>query len=149
MQLQYYPNEVGLSENGNDEFLSQPGYLSELTLPDGKSLLYKYDYHRNLTKIIYDDGTSRQYHYDNDEVYPTRLSGITNRLGVRYIPGCSTCPEPDMRYTNNDNFQVSAEVRNDGTQTRYTYDAEGRVTDRNGLKSLRQQFVYKGNTVSP
>ena len=221
MQFEFYPNETGLVEYGKGEFSSQPGHLSKLTMPDGKAILYKYDSHRNLSKVIYEDETSRQYHYEN-EVYPTRLTGITNRLGIRYVswayddhgravssshingvesveidvrpaddeggigttyltnsegltstytwqvysnsnqmlllssegPGCSTCPKPNMRYSYNENFQIISEISNDGTQSRYSYDAEGRLTDiiaidRNGTETHRQQIAYTENSFTP
>lgn len=64
-------------------FSSVEGYLASVTLPDGSEIGYDYDGKRNLTRVRLPDGTSRQYHYE-DDIWPNRLTGLTDRTGVRY-----------------------------------------------------------------
>ena len=60
-----------------------PGQLDSLTLPDGSQIHYDYDNRRNLTRARFSDGTSREYHYE-DQIYPNHLTGLTDRTGVRF-----------------------------------------------------------------
>ena len=59
------------------------GQLASLTLPDGELIEYRYDQRSNLTRTAYPDGTHREYHYE-DETYPSHLTGLTDRTGVRF-----------------------------------------------------------------
>ena len=64
-------------------FSKMPGQLDSLTLPDGSQIHYDYDNRRNLTRARFSDGTSREYHYE-DQIYPNHLTGLTDRTGVRF-----------------------------------------------------------------
>ena len=59
------------------------GHLESVTLPDGGVIHYQYDTDHNLSKVIYPDGTSRIYHYENVG-FPNHLTGITDRTGKRF-----------------------------------------------------------------
>ena len=63
---------------------AQPGTLSAVTLPDGRSLGYDYDERGNLTRVRFPDGTAREYHYEAAKSgWPNHLTGLTERTGVR------------------------------------------------------------------
>lgn len=64
-------------------FTSVDGYLASVTLPDGSEIGYDYDSKRNLTRVRFPDGTSREYHYENEN-WPNHQTGLTDRTGVRF-----------------------------------------------------------------
>ena len=64
-------------------FGEAPGHLAGLTLPDGRTINYDFDERHNLTRVRFSDGTSREYHYEN-ETYRSHLTGLTDQLGVRF-----------------------------------------------------------------
>ncbi len=59
------------------------GHLKSITLPNGKVITYHYDTDHNLARVLYPDGTSRVYHYE-DVAFPNYLTGITDRTGKRF-----------------------------------------------------------------
>lgn len=83
LKFEYYESQAGLTDYSSDRFKEIPGYLKRIILPDSSKVEYDYDDNRNLTRVRFDDGTSTEYHYE-DEVYPNHLTGITDRLGNRY-----------------------------------------------------------------
>ncbi len=84
MLFDYTPGrDSGLNGYTENRFGSVPGHLEALTLPDGSVIGYDYDNKKNLTRVRFPDGTSREYHYEN-EAYTSHLTGITDRTGVRY-----------------------------------------------------------------
>ncbi|MDG6347180.1 RHS repeat-associated core domain-containing protein [Luteimonas sp. 8-5] len=62
--------------------------LASVAFPDGAIVSYDYDANRNLTRVHYPDGTSRQYLYAEPELVPSGgkhlLSGIIDESGQRY-----------------------------------------------------------------
>jgi len=72
--------------------------LEELTDPSGATIGYKYDdaydlvsqsvlssnaVPDNISSVVYQDGTSRHYHYDNPQ-FPMYVTGISDETGQRY-----------------------------------------------------------------
>ncbi|MDQ2702091.1 MAG: hypothetical protein M3Y70_04600 [Pseudomonadota bacterium] len=62
--------------------------LASVVFPDGATVSYDYDTDRNLIRVQYPDGTSRQYLYAESELVPSGgkhlLSGIIDESGQRY-----------------------------------------------------------------
>ena len=87
LRFAYWPGAPGntraLGGFEAQDFGAAAGQLSTLTLPDGTEVHYEYDDRSNLTRVRYPGGTHRQYHYEN-EGYPSHLTGLTDRTGVRY-----------------------------------------------------------------
>ena len=83
MLFDYTPDEDYLPEFKEGQFREMAGHLRQITLPDGKRIGYDYDGNFNLTRVRFDDGSSKQYHYENPD-YPNHLTGITDRLGNRF-----------------------------------------------------------------
>lgn len=83
LKFEYNDGEIGLSEYESVRFKAPPGHLKRLTLPDGSTIEYDYDNNLNLSRTRYSDGSSREFHYE-DEAYPNHLTGISDRLGNRY-----------------------------------------------------------------
>ena len=86
LRFAYWPGAPGseraLGGYDEQEFGPAAGQLSALTLPDGSVIGYDYDERSNLTRVRFPDGTARRYHYE-DEGYPSHLTGLTERTGVR------------------------------------------------------------------
>jgi len=87
LRLAYWPGVPGgdraLGGYKAQDFGAASGQLASLTLPDGEVIEYAYDQRSNLTRTAYPDGTHREYHYE-DETYPSHLTGLTDRTGVRF-----------------------------------------------------------------
>jgi len=84
MVFSYTPwPESGLNTYTESRFANVPGHLEKVTLPDGSIIHYDFDTKVNLSKVRFPDGSSREYHYEN-EVYPNNLTGLTDRLGIRF-----------------------------------------------------------------
>lgn len=66
-----------------NRYSTAEGYLESVTLPDGSVIGYDYDNKRNLTRVRYPDGTSREYHYEIG-TWPNHLTGVIDRTGVRF-----------------------------------------------------------------
>ncbi|MEN5060697.1 RHS repeat-associated core domain-containing protein [Luteimonas sp. TWI1416] len=70
------------------EFVYADGRLSEIVLPDERTILYRRDTNNNLTRVEFDNGSFKQYHYDEREFAPVQseglLTGITYESGERY-----------------------------------------------------------------
>ncbi|MBX3712655.1 MAG: type IV secretion protein Rhs [Lysobacter sp.] len=62
--------------------------LRRIHLPDGRSVAYDYDNHRNLTRVTYPGNAIRQYHYNEQGLagdnQPNQLTGITAEDNRRY-----------------------------------------------------------------
>jgi len=87
LRLAYWPGVAG-ADRALGDYQAQDhgpasGQLASLTLPDGELIEYEYDDRSNLTRAAYPDGTHREYHYE-DETYPSHLTGLTDRTGVRF-----------------------------------------------------------------
>jgi RHS repeat-associated protein len=61
---------------------SSSGLLHTVADPAEEVIEFAYDSARNLTGVLYPDGTSRQYHYENTS-FPNHLTGITDGNGDR------------------------------------------------------------------
>jgi RHS repeat-associated protein len=83
LQFEYYGSNVKLPNFSDGRFREVPGYLKRLIRPDSSVIEYDYDENLNLARVRFDDGTSTEYHYEN-ETYINHLTGITDRLGNRY-----------------------------------------------------------------
>jgi YD repeat-containing protein len=57
--------------------------IGTLTDPAGGIYRYGYDANNNLVSVIYPDGASKTYHYENT-AFPHALTGITDENGHRY-----------------------------------------------------------------
>lgn len=64
-------------------FAYTDGHLSSLTDPDGKLIQYLYDGNGNVQRVIYQDGTYRDYLYE-DTRFPSKLTGIVAEDGLRF-----------------------------------------------------------------
>ena len=85
LRLAYTPGERGLKGFETKRFGEQAGLLRTVTLPDGGELHYDYDERRNLTRVRFADGTSREYHYEAAASgWGNHLTGLTDRRGVRF-----------------------------------------------------------------
>lgn len=62
---------------------SRNSRISTLTDPAGGVYRYAYDVNSNLTSVIYPDGSSKTYHYENAGL-PRALTGITDENGSRF-----------------------------------------------------------------
>ncbi len=133
--FEYYSPEQKLAEFSDNAIGMQPGYLSKITLPDGSAVRYNYDNKRNLTRAVYDDGTYRQFHYE-DETYPNYLTGITERTGVRIA---TWGYHPDGKAANSSHANGVERI-----DIEYTAPSDinlyGSTTV---LNSLQQESVYK------
>lgn len=67
---------------------NQSGFLTSVTLPDGKVIAYGYDDKQNLTSVDYGDGQIKRYHYGETSLATNGdqglLTGITSEDGRRY-----------------------------------------------------------------
>ncbi len=59
------------------------GRIKTVTDPAGNSLHYRYDRFGNVDSVAFPDGATRQYHYEYKRDR-SKLTGITNELGVRF-----------------------------------------------------------------
>ncbi len=83
LRFDYTPGNGMLNGYDQERFRAQPSHLAQVTLPDGSTIGYDYDNRRNLTRVRFADGTSRDYHYENP-TWPSHLTGLTDRTGVRF-----------------------------------------------------------------
>jgi RHS repeat-associated protein len=67
---------------------NQAGFLTSVTLPDGKIIGYGYDDKQNLVSVDYGDGQVKRYHYGESGLATNGdqglLTGITSEDGRRY-----------------------------------------------------------------
>jgi YD repeat-containing protein len=67
---------------------NQSGFLTSVTLPDGKVIAYGYDDKQNLISVDYGDGQIQRYHYGETGLATNGdqglLTGITSEDGKRY-----------------------------------------------------------------
>ncbi len=59
------------------------GRISQITDPSGQTINFSYDLKGNLSSILWPDGSTRSFIYD-DAGKPWALSGVSDELGVRY-----------------------------------------------------------------
>ena len=84
LEFHYTPySKGGLEKYSEESVTTFSGHLEKVTLPDGSQLQFTYDNNRNVAQVLYGNGSSRQYHYEN-EIYVNHLTGITDRNGVRF-----------------------------------------------------------------
>ena len=77
-------SEIRHSLGGYFTFLYDQGRVSAITdTVTNDTWGYRYDVHDNLEYVDYPDGTTLQYHYENQSI-PYALTGITDRRGIRY-----------------------------------------------------------------
>lgn len=118
------------------------GRLDAIRLPDGGYVRYSYDLAGNLGSVLYPDGRTRTYLYNepgyvlsNDQ---HALTGIVDEAGTRYAT---------FKY-NTDGYVISSELHGlDGpvekTVLEYIDESEVRVTKSNG-----EELVYSINSLS-
>ncbi|MFS1524425.1 hypothetical protein ACL7TT_09965 [Microbulbifer sp. 2304DJ12-6] len=70
-----FGNNLQLSYNSN-------GQINKVTHPEGE-ITYGYDANYNLNTVTYEDGSTRQYHYEDTNLV-NHLTGITDERGIRY-----------------------------------------------------------------
>jgi YD repeat-containing protein len=58
------------------------GQLEHLSDSSRHTIQYQYDTENNLIGVIYPDGSSKTYHYEDTDIH--NLTGITNEKGIRY-----------------------------------------------------------------
>jgi len=83
LRFEWTPGRIGLPGYDAVPFMSHPGHLAALILPDEQRIEYDYDNRRNLTRARFADGTSRVYRYE-DEVYRHHLTGLVDRTGTAF-----------------------------------------------------------------
>lgn len=65
--------------------VSQGNFLTKIVDPAGGEISYQYDYRRNLTGAVYQDSTSRSYHYEvSSWGRYNQLTGVTAEGGARH-----------------------------------------------------------------
>lgn len=116
--------------------------LDAILLPDGGYVRYSYDANGNLTGVLYPDGKTRIYRY-NEPGYalsndPHALTGIVDETGARYAT---------FRY-NADGYVVGSELEGpdgpvENTVLDYVDEDEVHVT-----KSSGEVLVYRINSLS-
>jgi RHS repeat-associated protein len=84
--------------------------LDSIKLPDGSTVQYAFDTLGNFTSATYQDGTSKQYHYNEAGLSPANnrhaLTGITTENGLRYS---------SYGYAANGRVNISQRHKGDGT----------------------------------
>lgn len=118
------------------------GKLVAIRMPGGGYVRYSYDLAGNLSGVLYPDGRSRTYLY-NEPGYamsndPHALTGIVDESGARYAT---------FKY-NADGYVISSELHGDDgpvekTTLEYIDESEVRVTKSNG-----EELVYSINSLS-
>ncbi|MBO9666413.1 MAG: C40 family peptidase, partial [Bdellovibrio sp.] len=91
--------------------------LIKKILPDGGAVVMAYDANGNLTSLTPPAKTPHTFSYNLYELVskylPPALSGVTNVATA---------------YSYNNDMQLTAETRPDGSQIKYSYDSAGRMT---------------------
>lgn len=135
--------------------------ISSITLPNNDSILFNYDTLDNLTQVIYPDTTIETYHYE-DSQNPYSLTGITDRLNIRYASweyndaGKATSSYHingnDLTTIEYDNENLKSIVTNSkGKNKTLTYDARGLLTHLSGEscstngESSNKEIYYHSN----
>lgn len=121
-------------------FVYERSRISSITLPDGSSATYTYDYHDNLVKVVRPDGTSRRYLYAEQ--------GLAPPLGRNLLTGII---EGDVRYATfsyNESAKVTgSQLLADGQPVdaiTITYNPDGSATSVNNLGDVRQHAIGGG-----
>lgn len=83
LAFRYSEGQRGLEGYEQTRFTEQSGQLATVTLPDGRVIGFDYDEKRNLSRVRYPDGSTREYHYENT-VWPHHLTGLSDRRGTRF-----------------------------------------------------------------
>ncbi|NJC00727.1 RHS repeat-associated protein [Xanthomonas sp. 3272] len=91
VRLLYNENRLDAAIDEHDRsliFHYSGDLLSEIGLPDGNTISYKYDNFRNLISADYGDGRVKSYHYSEpglaSSALENYLTGITSESGERY-----------------------------------------------------------------
>lgn len=93
------------------------GRLTTLTDPEANNILYAYDADGNLIEVIYQDGSSKSYRYEDGDIH--NLTGITNENGNRIM---------SYAYDGQDRVVWTNDLRGDGLATIRYMDAATTVT---------------------
>ncbi len=111
------------------------GRLTSLTTPDGGVITFQYDSSNNLSRVVHEDTTSRQYLYE-DARFPNHLTGIVDESESRF-----------STYTYDSSARVETSERALGTgSVHLTYNSTSTiVTDAAGLQSTFS-FVDSSST---
>lgn len=107
------------------------GRVTEMTLPENRSLLLGYDAAGNLTSLTPPGRSAHVFRYtslDQEQEYePPVLSGV---------------PDPETVYTYNLDRQLDLVTRPDGTSIDLGYDASGRLSTVELLRGTTEEGLY-------